>query len=43
MTKSGVIKDERATPLRNGKLLRGGIGLTTGLGWSDGYVLVFYF
>jgi len=40
MTKSGIIKDERDTPHRrvrhrDGKLLRGGIGLTTGLGWSD--------
>ncbi|KIM35048.1 hypothetical protein M413DRAFT_369576 [Hebeloma cylindrosporum] len=40
MTKSGVTKDERDTPMRrvrhrDGKLLRGGIGLTTGLGWSD--------
>ena len=40
MTKSGVIKDERDTPKRrtrhrDGRLLRGGIGLTTGLGWSD--------
>ncbi|PPQ76682.1 hypothetical protein CVT26_004481 [Gymnopilus dilepis] len=40
MTKSGIIKDERDTPMRrvrhrDGKLLRGGIGLTTGLGWSD--------
>ncbi|TFK21025.1 hypothetical protein FA15DRAFT_682284 [Coprinopsis marcescibilis] len=39
-TKSGVIKDERDTPMRrvrhrDGRLLRGGIGLTTGLGWSD--------
>jgi hypothetical protein len=34
------MKDERDTPKRrtrhrDGKLLRGGIGLTTGLGWSD--------
>ncbi|KDR74606.1 hypothetical protein GALMADRAFT_227102 [Galerina marginata CBS 339.88] len=40
MTKSGIIKDERDTPMRrvrhrDGKMLRGGIGLTTGLGWSD--------
>ncbi|KAH6910859.1 60s acidic ribosomal protein [Coprinopsis sp. MPI-PUGE-AT-0042] len=40
VTKSGVIKDERDTPMRrvrhrDGRLLRGGIGLTTGLGWSD--------
>jgi hypothetical protein len=40
MTKSGVAKDERHTSMcrvrhRDGKLLRGGIGLTTGLGWSD--------
>ena len=42
MTKSGLIKDERDTVTRwvrhrDGKLLRGGIGLTTGLGWSDRY------
>ncbi|OCH87600.1 hypothetical protein OBBRIDRAFT_837256 [Obba rivulosa] len=40
MTKSGIFKDERNTEKRrhrhrDGKLLRGGIGLTTGLGWSD--------
>ncbi|KAF5325457.1 hypothetical protein D9619_009524 [Psilocybe cf. subviscida] len=40
VTKSGIIKDERDTPMRrvrhrDGKLLAGGIGLTTGLGWSD--------
>ncbi|EMD37234.1 hypothetical protein CERSUDRAFT_95490 [Gelatoporia subvermispora B] len=40
MTKSGIFKDERDTVRRrhrhrDGKLLRGGIGLTTGLGWSD--------
>ncbi|CCL98737.1 uncharacterized protein FIBRA_00742 [Fibroporia radiculosa] len=40
MTKSGLYKDERDTQKRrcrhrDGKLLRGGIGLTTGLGWSD--------
>lgn len=40
MTKSGVMKDERDTVTRrirhrDGRLLRGGIGLTTGLGWSD--------
>lgn len=39
-TKSGVFKDERDTTRRrvrhrDGHLLRGGIGLTTGLGWSD--------
>ncbi|KAG2007497.1 60s acidic ribosomal protein [Coprinopsis cinerea AmutBmut pab1-1] len=39
-TKSGVMKDERDTPMRrvrhrDGRLLRGGVGLTTGLGWSD--------
>lgn len=32
---------------RDGRLLRGGIGLTTGLGWSDrwvvGFVLSLYF
>ncbi len=42
MTKSGIMKDVRDTPMRrhrhrDGKLLRGGIGLTTGLGWSDRY------
>ncbi|KAH9968033.1 hypothetical protein BC827DRAFT_466082 [Russula dissimulans] len=42
MTKSGVFKDERDTIRRrvrhrDGRLLRGGIGLTTGLGWSDRY------
>ncbi|KAH9940018.1 uncharacterized protein BXZ73DRAFT_88780 [Epithele typhae] len=40
MTKKGLFKDERDTTRRrvrhrDGKLLRGGIGLTTGLGWSD--------
>ena len=40
MTKNGLFKDERDTVKRrvrhrDGKLLRGGIGLTTGLGWSD--------
>ena len=40
--KSGVLKDERDTPMRrvrhrDNKMLRGGIGLTTGLGWSDRY------
>jgi len=40
ITKSGVFKDERDTIRRrvrhrDGRLLRGGIGLTTGLGWSD--------
>jgi large subunit ribosomal protein LP1 len=40
VTKSGVFKDERDTIRRrvrhrDGRLLRGGIGLTTGLGWSD--------
>ncbi|TFY63927.1 hypothetical protein EVG20_g6126 [Dentipellis fragilis] len=40
MTKSGIFKDERDTVKRrvrhrDGRLLRGGIGLTTGLGWSD--------
>ena len=50
MTKSGIIKDERDTPTRrvrhrDGRLLAGGIGLTTGLGWSDRWVvwLVFWF
>ncbi|KAH9921803.1 uncharacterized protein B0H18DRAFT_1121259 [Fomitopsis serialis] len=40
MTKTGLFKDGRDTVYRrvrhrDGKLLRGGIGLTTGLGWSD--------
>ncbi|PFH53516.1 hypothetical protein AMATHDRAFT_54668 [Amanita thiersii Skay4041] len=40
ITKSGVMRDERDTPMRrhrhrDGRLLRGGVGLTTGLGWSD--------
>ncbi|KAJ7594068.1 hypothetical protein C8J56DRAFT_925927 [Mycena floridula] len=40
MTKTGIMKDSRDTPRRrvrhrDGKLLKGGIGLTTGLGWSD--------
>ncbi|KIP01731.1 hypothetical protein PHLGIDRAFT_336839 [Phlebiopsis gigantea 11061_1 CR5-6] len=40
MTKSGIFKDQRDTLKRrvrhrDGTLLRGGIGLTTGLGWSD--------
>ncbi|KAI0252781.1 hypothetical protein BJV78DRAFT_268849 [Lactifluus subvellereus] len=40
MTKLGVFKDDRDTIRRrvrhrDGRLLRGGIGLTTGLGWSD--------
>ncbi|KAJ2958288.1 hypothetical protein NUW54_g14543 [Trametes sanguinea] len=40
MTKSGLFKDERDTVQRrvrhrDGRLLAGGIGLTTGLGWSD--------
>ncbi|KIY63437.1 hypothetical protein CYLTODRAFT_426109 [Cylindrobasidium torrendii FP15055 ss-10] len=39
-TQSSILKDSRDTPKRrvrhrDGKLLRGGIGLTTGLGWSD--------
>jgi hypothetical protein len=39
-SKSGIFKDERDTIRRrvrhrDGRLLRGGIGLTTGLGWSD--------
>lgn len=45
MTKSGIFKDERDTVKRrvrhrDGRLLRGGIGLTTGLGWSDRSVLL---
>jgi len=48
MTKSGIIKDERHTPHRrvrhrDGKLLRGGIGLTTGLGWNDRSVLLVFY
>ncbi len=45
ITKTGTLKkDERNTPMRkerhrDGRLLRGGIGLTTGLGWSDRYVV----
>ncbi|KAH8833771.1 hypothetical protein DL96DRAFT_1578351 [Flagelloscypha sp. PMI_526] len=40
VTKSGIIKDardtaERRTRHRDGSQLRGGLGLTTGLGWSD--------
>lgn len=40
MTKTGLFKDERDTERRrrrhrDGKLLREGLGLTTGLGWSD--------
>ena len=40
VTKSGIMKDEwdthkRWVRHRDGKLLREGIGLTTGLGWSD--------
>ncbi|TFK32513.1 hypothetical protein BDQ12DRAFT_500391 [Crucibulum laeve] len=40
MTKSGIMKDEKDSPMRrvrhcDGKTLCGGIGLTTGLGWSD--------
>jgi len=39
-TSSKHLKDARDTPKRrtrhrDGKLLKGGIGLTTGLGWSD--------
>jgi len=40
MTSVSKLRDERDTPKRrrrhrDGGLLRGGIGLTTGLGWSD--------
>lgn len=40
MTKNGLFKDERDTDRRrrrhrDGRLLREGLGLTTGLGWSD--------
>ncbi|KAJ8080387.1 hypothetical protein PM082_017220 [Marasmius tenuissimus] len=39
-SKASLLKDTRDTPVRrlrhkDGKLLRGGLGLTTGLGWSD--------
>lgn len=39
-TASGLPKDSRDTPMRrtrhrDGRLLKGGVGLTTGLGWSD--------
>lgn len=39
-TKTGLYKDDRdtlkrRTRHRDGRLLRGGVGLTTGLGWSD--------
>ncbi|KAG6336399.1 hypothetical protein ID866_2693 [Astraeus odoratus] len=42
-TSSKHLKDARDTPRRrtrhrDGKLLKGGIGLTTGLGWSDRWV-----
>jgi hypothetical protein len=42
ITKSGLLKDGRDTVKRrkrhrDGKTLKGGIGLTTGLGWSDRY------
>lgn len=41
-------KDSRDTPSRrvrhrDGRLLRGGIGLTTGLGWSDRWVAAPFF
>lgn len=40
MTKSGLFKDQRDTPQRrvrhrDGRQLKAGMGLTTGLGWSD--------
>lgn len=43
MTKSGLYKDQRDTHRRrirhrDGRLLKEGVGLTTGLGWSDRYV-----
>jgi hypothetical protein len=46
MMNSGMAKDERDTPMRHvrhrdGKFLSGGIGLTTGLGWSDRCVRFF--
>ncbi|KAG7088083.1 hypothetical protein E1B28_012114 [Marasmius oreades] len=39
-SKASLFKDTRDTPVRrlrhkDGKLLKGGLGLTTGLGWSD--------
>lgn len=45
-TKTGLYKDDRdtlkrRTRHRDGRLLRGGVGLTTGLGWSDRCVNVF--
>ena len=46
-TSSKHPKDARDTPQRrvrhrDGKLLKGGIGLTTGLGWSDRLVSSFF-
>ena len=48
MTKSGLQKDPRDTERRrvrhrDGHLLRAGMGLTTGLGWSDRLVLLVYY
>ena len=48
MTKSGLYKDERDTVVRrrrhrDRKLLLGGLGLTTGLVWSDRCVVSFLF
>ena len=45
--KTGLFKDDRdtikrRTRHRDGRLLRGGIGLTTGLGWSDRYANALY-
>lgn len=47
MTKSGLQKDPRDTERRrvrhrDGRLLRAGMGLTTGLGWSDRWVPLIY-
>lgn len=46
-TASGLPKDSRDTPMRrtrhrDGRLLKGGVGLTTGLGWSDRLVFTFF-
>jgi len=46
-TATGLSKDTRDTPMRrtrhrDGRLLKGGVGLTTGLGWSDRLVACFF-
>jgi hypothetical protein len=46
-TATGLSKDTRDTPMRrtrhrDGRLLKGGVGLTTGLGWSDRLVFMFF-